>query len=59
MAQFLMFIYVLIIFLYLFYVEAAMFELTKSTIRCVTDADCPNVVKPLKPKCVDGFCEYT
>ncbi|KEH26483.1 Nodule Cysteine-Rich (NCR) secreted peptide [Medicago truncatula] len=48
MAQFLIFVYTLIIFISLFLVEAP----------CVTVADCPPVKKPLKMWCIRQTCFY-
>ena len=71
MAQFLLFVYSLIIFLSLFLGEAA-FERTKTTmcmqfsqssnivqrynIICHSDVDCPMEIKPYYIRCVDGHC---
>ncbi|KEH26495.1 Nodule Cysteine-Rich (NCR) secreted peptide [Medicago truncatula] len=60
MAQFLLFVYSLIIFLSLFFGEAA-FERTETrmlTIPCTSDANCPKVISPCHTKCFDGFCGW-
>ncbi|KEH26548.1 Nodule Cysteine-Rich (NCR) secreted peptide [Medicago truncatula] len=54
MAQYLVFLYALIILLSQFIVEKA--EITN--IPCVSDESCPQVIKPLVIKCIDKFCEY-
>ncbi|AES75848.1 putative Late nodulin [Medicago truncatula] len=53
MAQSLIFVYALIIFLFLFRVEAEHLK-----IRCVTDDDCPKVEKPLYMYCGNHWCAY-
>ncbi|KEH16090.1 putative Late nodulin [Medicago truncatula] len=64
MAQLLLFIYSLIIFLSLFFGEAAL-ERTETTmhnvqpshfIPCFTAADCPMIDEPHYIECVTGFC---
>ncbi|KEH16086.1 putative Late nodulin [Medicago truncatula] len=64
MAQFLLFIYSLIIFLSLFFGEAA-YERTEpimhngepiNLIPCVTVADCPRMDEPLHMTCLVGAC---
>ncbi|AES80458.1 putative Late nodulin [Medicago truncatula] len=51
MAQMLMFVYTLIIFLSLFLV------ITNSVrIPCVTVADCPPTILPVFYECIDKFC---
>ncbi|KEH26501.1 putative Late nodulin [Medicago truncatula] len=55
MAQFLLFVYFIIIIVSLFLVEAR--EPTK--IPCVSDSDCHKVKKPLLLTCIDGICQYT
>ncbi|KEH27066.1 Nodule Cysteine-Rich (NCR) secreted peptide [Medicago truncatula] len=54
MAQYLMFVFVLIILLSQFLVKKA--EITN--IPCVSKDDCPKVITPLVIKCIDHFCEY-
>ncbi|AES75743.1 Nodule Cysteine-Rich (NCR) secreted peptide [Medicago truncatula] len=60
MAQFLLFIYSLIIFLSLFLGEA-WFKRTETgeiiwVVRCVTDTDCPKMGEPQYFKCLNGVC---
>ncbi|KEH26345.1 Nodule Cysteine-Rich (NCR) secreted peptide [Medicago truncatula] len=65
MAQFLIFVYALIIFLFPFLIEASTFRLTffflivnAVNIRCVTVDDCPKVIKPLLMWCINKYCQY-
>ncbi|AES98045.1 putative Late nodulin [Medicago truncatula] len=53
MAKFSMFVYALINFLSLFLVETAI-----TNIRCVSDDDCPKVIKPLVMKCIGNYCYF-
>ncbi|KEH17005.1 Nodule Cysteine-Rich (NCR) secreted peptide [Medicago truncatula] len=60
MAQFLLFIYSLIIFLSPFLGEAV-FKRTETgeiiwTLPCATDTDCPKMGEPMYFKCLNGFC---
>nr|AFK38138.1 unknown [Medicago truncatula] len=49
-----MFVYVLIIFLSLFLIEASI----KTKIACVTDNDCPRAIKPVVMWCINNYCHY-
>ncbi|KEH26488.1 Nodule Cysteine-Rich (NCR) secreted peptide [Medicago truncatula] len=55
-----MFVYSLIIFFSLFFGEAAIERtepmLTTYLILCVSEADCPKVVKPNYTMCAGGIC---
>ncbi|KEH26482.1 Nodule Cysteine-Rich (NCR) secreted peptide [Medicago truncatula] len=54
MAQFLMFVYALILInISLFFVEA-----TELNIPCVAVDDCPKVEKPLNMWCMHQYCVY-